>query len=86
MELESKKEIPQEDLDYLADRSIPISERIAKARELAVEYGEIVVAFEKSGVADGVGFKDNIVTDEDILRVSEEYGFPENAYDKSFRV
>jgi len=62
----------------LADRSIPLEDRIELARNMVKEISQVTVFLSRRGVADGTGFSD--ISDEELKRITDELGFEDGTY------
>lgn len=72
---------PAETESRLVDRSIPLAERIELARTLVKDKGQMVVLLARTGAADGLGFSDNDISDDELKRITDELGFEDGTYD-----
>ena len=69
------EELPAEVRVRLDDKTIDINERIALARSLISQYGELDILLAKNGVADGLGFEDKDFPMDKLMALADGLGF-----------
>jgi hypothetical protein len=69
------KELPIEIRVRLDDKTLDVNERLALARSLISQYGELDILLAQSGVADGLGYEDGSVSQEQLILITNELGF-----------